>query len=67
MSLTFTGYDQSTETQEFIQRVAMMQGHISSIRYPRGHNATIELTAYVPEQPELIKTNEIQLLQKSSV
>jgi hypothetical protein len=53
MTLTFQDYDQSTELREFEQRVAMMQDHIGSIRYPRGHNATIELTAYVPEQTEL--------------
>ncbi len=54
MILTFTGYDQSQEVSDFFKRIEAMQGHVTGVRYPRGHNATIELTAYVPEQTELL-------------
>ncbi len=58
MTLKFEGYDQSQEVSDFIQRIVVMQGHVTGVRYPRGHKATIELTAFVPNQPELIKVHE---------
>ncbi len=52
MTLTFTGYDQSPECKAFLAKVRQAQGWCNA-RYPKGHNATVELTAFVPEQPEL--------------
>jgi len=58
MTLTFTGYDQAQECRDFIAKVKQAQGFISGFSYSKRSPATIQLTAFVPEQPELIKTNE---------
>jgi hypothetical protein len=54
MTLTFTGYDQSQEFTTFVNMVKEAQGFISGFSYSKRSPATIELTAYCPDQPELL-------------
>ena len=60
MTLTFTSYDQSQAFRDFIQKVKLAQGFVSHAKYSKLSKATIELTAFVPEQPELLCQNENQ-------
>jgi len=53
MTLTFTGYDQSQEFRDFIAKVKTAQGWMNA-SYSRKSKATIEITAFVPKQPELL-------------
>jgi hypothetical protein len=54
MTLTFTGYDQSQDFLDFIAKVKAAQGFVSHAKYGKLSKAVVELTAFVPEQPELI-------------
>jgi hypothetical protein len=54
MTLHFQGYDQSQEFRDFIAQVKQAQGFVSHAKYQKQSKATVELTAFVPEQPLLI-------------
>jgi len=53
MILTFTGYDQSQECAAFFDLIRKAQGWCDA-RYSKRSLATIEIKAFVPDQPELI-------------
>lgn len=58
MTLTFTAYDRSPEAVAFLAKVKASQGWCNA-RYPsKLSRATIELTAFIPDQPELLPQNE---------
>lgn len=57
MTLTLTAYDLSQEAKDWKAKIARMGGRIAQIKY-HSDNSNVTLTAYVPEQPELLCPKE---------